>query len=208
MQSFRLVVHYIRKKVIYLHNNWCMKRLSMLWMLALLLSGVATLAGCSSDDEDSVTADYSVTADDDLFFEIMGLTRKKAQHSNKGVVIKRFEWNGLINQIVDVTDLFESATFFNQKVPVNHVYIEQLPTAIQEMAGGSTRICRMKYKGEYYYDIYSLFSSTVLNIYNGNGERLIFHSTEEYEAFESKATNVCCILVLISKPVESGQGAP
>lgn len=184
-----------------------MKRLSMLWMLTLLLSGVATLAGCSSSDEES-------SDDESNIFEVMGLTRKKAQGNNKGIVIKLFERSGLKLQVVDITDQFESATFFDKKVPVNHVYVEQLPSTIHKLVfnntgmGSSTRICRMEYEGEYYYDIYSLFMSTAENIFNSNGERHIFYSTEEYEAFRSKATNICCILVLTTQIVKNAEGAP
>ena len=184
-----------------------MKRLSMLWMLTLLLSGLATLTGCSSSDEES-------SDDESNIFEVMGLTRKKAQGNNKGIVIKLFERSGLKLQVVDVTDQFESATFFDKKVPVNHVYVEQLPSTIHKLVfnntgmGSSTRICRMEYEGEYYYDIYSLFMSTAENIFNSNGERHVFYSTEEYEAFRSKATNICCILVLTTQIVKNAEGAP
>ena len=183
-----------------------MKRLSMLWMLTLLLSGQATLTGCSSSDE-------NLSDQDPDGYEIMGLTRKKGVSDSNGIVVKLFERNGLKLQIVDITNQFESATFNDKKIPVNHVFVEQLPPAIQELAISagaalSTRVCRMEYEGEYYYDIYSMFSSYWIHIFNGNGEQHDFQSTAEYEAFMNKATNISCILVLKAERVKNAEDAP
>jgi hypothetical protein len=184
-----------------------MKKRSILWVLMLILSGIATLAGCSSNDEDSSTANSDQ-------YELLGLVRKKAQYDGNGIVIKLFERNGMKLQVVDITDQFESATFKDdEKIPVNHVYVEQLPLAIQELAisagaNMSTRICRMEYEGEFYYDIYNVFSSTWVNIFNSNGERHDFNSPEGYEAFMSKARDLSCILVLTTEVVKSAEGAP
>ena len=185
-----------------------MKKTGIFWLLTFFLSGLVTLTGCSSSDEDS-----SETDPDYSQFEMMGLTRKGGQDENKGVVVKLFERDGLKLQVVDITDQFESATFDNKKVPVKHVYVEQLPTAIREKAINAgaalaTRICQMEYEGNYYYDIYSLVSNTVTNIFDSYGERRDFYSTAEYESFMSKAKNICCILVLFSEPVKSAEGAP
>ena len=179
-----------------------MKKQSILWILTLILSGVATLAGCSSNEEDSSTANSDQ-------YENLGLTRISGQSDSNGIVVKLFERNGLKLQVVDITEQFESATFYDKKIPVNHVFVEQLPSAIQELAINAgaamcARICRMEYKGEYYYDIYSVFSSAMVNIYNSNGERYNFQNEE----FMSKATNISCILVLKSEPVKSAEGAP
>ena len=94
------------------------------------------------------------------------------------IVVKLFERNGLKLQVVDITEQFESATFNSKKIPVNHVYVEQLPSAIQGLLimGTGSRVCRMEYKGEYYYDIYSIVSSAMFNIYNSEGERHNFQS--------------------------------
>jgi len=173
----------------------------MLWLLTILLSGLVILTGCSSGEEDS-----STTHSDE--YEILGLTRKIGKQDNKGIVVKLFERNGMKLQVVDITDQFESATFKeNMQIPVSHVYLEQLPSTIQELAVNagesmSTRICRIEYEGEYYYDIYGMYLSTWVNIYNSNGERHDFNSTEEYQAFMSKATNICCILVLATEVVK------
>lgn len=183
-----------------------MKRLRMLWMLTLLLSGVTTLTGCSSNDE-------NLSEQDPDQYEYLGLTRKKGSSDNNGIVVKLFERSGMKLQVVDITNQFESATYDNKNVPVKHVYVEQLPPAIQERAINagaalSTRVCRIEYEGEYYYDIYSLLSSTITNIFDSNGERHSFHSVEEYEAFMSNATNIYCILVLVSETVKNAEGAP
>lgn len=179
-----------------------MKKQSILWALTLILSGVATLAGCSSNDEDSST----VNSD---FYESWGLTRKSGQSDSKGFVVKLFERNGLKLQVVDITEQFESATFFDKKVSVNHVFVEQLPAAIQKLAisygeASGTRVCRMEYEGEVYYDIYSVFSSSWTNFFNSNGERHYFQD----EGFLSKVKDISCILVLTTEPMKNAEGAP
>ena len=183
-----------------------MERKCILWMLMFLLSGVATFTGCSSNDEDSSNENPDV-------YESMGLIKRRGASDNDGIVVKLFERDGLKLQIVDITDQFESATYDSEKIPVKHVYVEQLPSAIQELAirvGAdlSTRICRMEYEGKYYYDIYSLVSSTITNIFNSDGERYDFYSTAEYEAFMSKVTNICCILVLKTERIKNVENAP
>ena len=186
---------------------WFMKKQSFLWILTLILSGVAILAGCSSNDEDSPTTNSGQ-------YEDLGLTRKSGQSDSKGIVVKLFERNGLKLQVVDITEQFESATFHNKKIPVNHVYVEQLPSAIQELAisagTAGTRVCRMEYEGEYYYDIYSVFSSRWADIFKSNGERYDFNfqSTAEYKEFISKAKDISCILVLTTEPAKNVEGAP
>ena len=183
-----------------------MKKLSILWMVTLLLSGVVTLAGCSSNEELSTT-------EPDQYDELLGLVRKRAQVDNEGIVVKLFERGGLKLQVVDITDQFESASYNDKKIPVNHVFVEQLPTAIQNIAisagaAMSTRVCRMEYEGEYYYDIYNVFSNTWINIFNSDGERYNFQGKADYEAFMSKATDISCILVLKSESVKNAEGAP
>ena len=183
-----------------------MKKLSILWLVALLFSGVVTLAGCSSNDEDLLNQNQ-----DD--FEWMGLTRRSGQQDNKGIVVKLFERNGLKLQIVDITNQFESATYGDKNIPVKHVFVEQLPSAIQNLAISAgadlgTRVCRMEYEGEYYYDIYSPFSNTWINVFNSDGERPSIQSPAEYEAFVSKAKDICCILVLTTERIKSAENAP
>lgn len=183
-----------------------MKRLSMLWILTLLFSGMATLTGCSSSDENPSSQDPDI-------YEGLGLTRKKGINDSNGIVVKLFERGGLKLQVVDITDQFESATYENKKIPVNHVYVEQLPSAIQNIAIStgadlSTRVCRMEYEGEYYYDIYSVFSNTLINIFNNNGERRNFQNIAEYETFVNRAQDICCILVLATERIKSAEGAP
>ena len=185
-----------------------MKRLSMLLMLTLLLSGLVSFTGCSSNDE-------NLSDQNSDQYESFGLTRKKGSDEKKGFVVRLFERNGLKLQVVDITDQFESATFFDKKILVNHVYIEQLPPEIQELAISAgevlgTRVCRMEYEGEYYYDIYSGVSSRWADTFKSNGERydFSFQSTAEYEMFMNKVTDISCILVLKSEPVKNAEGAP
>ena len=185
-----------------------MRELGILWMLTLILSGIVSLTGCSSEDEDSLTTNSSHY---ELLGELMGLTQKKGQNDSKMIVVKLFERSGLKRQVVDITDQFESAIFKDdKKIPVSHVYVEQLPPAIQEKAISagedmSTRVCRIEYEGEFYYDIYSVFSSAWINLFNSNGERHDFQSAEDYAVFMNRATNISCILVLISEPVKNAE---
>ena len=179
-----------------------MKKQSLLWILTLILSGVAILAGCSLNNEDSSTTNSDQ-------YEHLGLTRKSGQSDSKGIVVKLFERSGLKLQVMDITEQFESATFYSKKIPVNHVYVEQMPSAIQELvinagASMSTRVCRMEYEGEVYYDIYSVFSSSMTNFFNSNGERHYFQDQD----FMSKAKDISCILVLTTEPVKNAEGAP
>ena len=185
-----------------------MKKRSKFWILTFLLLGMTTLTGCSSNDEESSDHESNV-------FEAMGLSRKKAQSDNNGIVIKVFERSGMKLRLVDVTDQFASATVFNYKVPVSHVPVEQLPAAIQELAidygvGSSTRVCRFEYKGEYYYDIYSMLSSRWANTFKSNGKPYDFSwpGTAEYEEFMSKVKDMSCILVLTTEVVKNAEGAP
>ena len=183
-----------------------MTRLSLLWMMTLLLSGMATLTGCSSSDE-------NMSDQDPDQYEYLGLTRKKGSSDNNGIVVKLFERDGLKLQVVDITDLFESATYENKNIPVKHVYVEQLPSAIQKLAINagaalSTRVCRIEYEGEYYYDIYSPVSNTFINIFNSDGERHDFYSSDEYWTFMNKATDICCILVLATERIKNAEDAP
>lgn len=183
-----------------------MKRLNLLWMVTLLLSGMATLTGCSSSDEDP--SDHV----QDLYGK-MGLTRKVGASDSDGIVVKLFERNGLKLQVVDITEQFESATYEDKKIPIKHLFVEQLPPAIQSLgistaADFGTRVCRMEYEGEYYYDIYNMFSSTLVNIFNSNGERHNFQDNSDYKAFVSKAKDICCILVLTTERIKSVENAP
>ena len=183
-----------------------MKRQNLLWLVTLLLSGMATLTGCSSSDENPSYQDSDV-------YESLGLTRKKGVSDSDGIVVKLFERGGLKLQVVDITNQFESATYEDKKIPVKHVFVDQLPSAIKDLAISaaadlSTRVCRMEYEGEYYYDILSMFSSTFINIFNSNGERRNFQGPADYEAFINKAKDICCILVMKTERIKSAENAP
>lgn len=183
-----------------------MKRQNLLWLVTLLLSGMATLTGCSSSDENPSYQDSDV-------YESLGLTRKKGVSDSDGIVVKLFERGGLKLQVVDITNQFESATYEDKKIPVKHVFVEQLPSAIKDLAISaaadlSTRVCRMEYEGEYYYDILSMFSNTFINIFNSKGERRNFQGPADYEAFINKAKDICCILVMKTERIKSAENAP
>ena len=183
-----------------------MKRQNLLWLVTLLLSGMATLTGCSSSDENPSYQDSDV-------YESLGLTRKKGVSDSDGIVVKLFERGGLKLQVVDITNQFESATYEDKKIPVKHVFVEQLPSAIKDLvisaaADLSTRVCRMEYEGEYYYDILSMFSNTFINIFNSKGERRNFQGPADYEAFINKAKDICCILVMKTERIKSAENAP
>ena len=183
-----------------------MKRQNLLWLVTLLLSGMATLTGCSSSDENPSYQDPDV-------YESLGLTRKKGVSESDGIVVKLFERGGLKLQVVDITNQFESATYEDKKIPVKHVFVEQLPSAIKDLAISaaadlSTRVCRMEYEGEYYYDILSMFSNTFINIFNSKGERRNFQGPADYEAFINKAKDICCILVMKTERIKSAENAP
>lgn len=184
-----------------------MKRQNLLCMLTLLLSGLVTLTGCSSSDENPSDHNSDV-------YENMGLTRKMGASDNDGIVIKLFERNGLKLQVVDITNQFELATYEDKKIPIKHVFVEQLPSAIQSLVISTaedfgTRVCWMEYEGEYYYDIYNVFSSsTLVNIFNSNGERRNFQDNSDYKAFVSKAKDICCIIVLTTERIKSAVNTP
>lgn len=183
-----------------------MKKLSLLWVLILMLSGSTTLSGCSSNEED-------VSINDTNPYGNFVLTRKGGSYDDKGIVVNQFQRNGMTLQVLDITEQFESAMFYNNTIPVNHILVEQLPTSIKNLVikegmESATRIVRMNYKGEYYYDIYMMLSSTFVNIFNSNGERHEFLSTEEYEHFMSEANDLSCILVLTTDVLKNADGAP
>ena len=206
-----------------------MKKIAILWVLMFVLSGVATLAGCSSDKNDSLPEIPSVPVDsvktstdkdssttntnNSINIWDRDLIRKSGHSDNNEIVIKKFERSGINLQVVDATDRFESAVLYGKNIPVNHVNIEQLPSAIREMATNysiwtDAVVCKMEYDGECYYDVYYEFSSSLFHIYNSQGEHLFFQDTGEYRKFVSRVTNVCCVLVLIPEVVKSAEGAP
>ena len=181
-----------------------MKRLSMLWAITLIVSGLTALTGCSSNDEDTPVQDE---------WESQGLklTRETGKQNAK-TIINYFEQNGIKWHLIDITERFSEARFLDKSVPVSHVEYEKLPTAIQPIAKGGgrgfvTKVFRMVYRDEVYYEITNPLQSTLVNIYNVNGERYDF-CTVSFDDFMSEAKGLCCILVLDTEIVKSAEGAP
>lgn len=181
-----------------------MKRLSMLWAITLIVSGLTALTGCSSNDEDTPVQDE---------WESQGLklTRETGKQNAK-TIINYFEQNGIKWHLIDITERFSEARFLDKSVPVSHVEYEKLPTAIQPIAKGGgrgfvTKVFRMVYREEVYYEITNPLQSTLVNIYNVNGERYDF-CTVSFDDFMSEAKGLCCILVLDTEIVKSAEGAP
>ena len=181
-----------------------MKKLSTVWMMALLLSGLTALAGCSSSDDE-------IEMEDDVWNEQGLVLTRDASKQNAGIVINQFERNGIRLQMLDITERFAKAMYWDETVPVKHVRWESLPEAVQNvfaMYGSSalTKVFRLKYKGTTYYDIENILSNSLYNLYDEQGER---YWDVTYEQFMSDAKeDVCCILVLNVENVKSAENAP
>lgn len=180
-----------------------MKKLSMLLALTLMVSGLAVLTGCSSNDEDT-------SVQNEWESQGLMLTREQDKQDAK-TVIDYFEQNGIKWHLIDITERFTEARFIDKYVPVSHVEYEALPTAIQPIArigiGFIMKVFQMEYHDEVYYEITNPLQSTLINIYNVNGERYDF-STVSFDDFMSEAKELCCILVLDTEIVKSAEGAP
>ena len=179
-----------------------MKRLSMLWSIILIVSGLTALTGCSSNDEDTLVQDE---------WKSLGLTLTREQDKQDAkTVIDYYEQNGIKWHLIDITERFTEALFIDKYVPVSHVEYETLPTAIQPIGVGIgyvMKVFQMEYHDEMYYEITNPFQSTAINIYNVNGERYDF-STVSFDDFMSEVKGLCCILVLDTEIVKSAEGAP
>ena len=177
-----------------------MKKLSMLLALTLMVSGTIALTGCSDDEDTSANGGW----------ESLGLTlTRDAGKQESRTVIESFERNGIKMHLIDITERFMGAQYNGKSVPVTHIELEKLPIAVQPIAknwgsaGGVAKVFRIEYKGETYYDISSLFQSSVFNIFNNNGERCDFYSD-----IADEVKGVCCILVLDTETIKSAEGAP
>ena len=179
-----------------------MKRLSMLWSIILIVSGLTALTGCSSNDEDTLVQDE---------WKSLGLTLTREQDKQGAkTVIDYFEQNGIKWHLIDITERFTEALFIDKYVPVSHVEYETLPTAIKPIGVGIgfvMKVFQMEYHDEVYYEITNPYQSTAINIYNVNGERYDF-STVSFDDFMSEVKGLCCILVLDTEIVKSAEGAP
>ena len=178
-----------------------MKRLSMLWSIILIVSGLTALTGCSSNDEDTLVQDE---------WKSLGLTLTREQDKQDAkTVIDYYEQNGIKWHLIDITERFTEALFIDKYVPVSHVEYETLPTAIQPIGVGIgyvMKVFQMEYHDEMYYEITNPFQSTAINIYNVNGERYDF-STVSFDDFMSEAKGICCILELDTEIVKSAKSS-
>lgn len=178
-----------------------MKRLSMLWAIILIASGLTALTSCSSNDEDTPIQDE---------WESLGLMLTREQDKQDTMtVIDYFERNGIKFHLIDITERFVKALYYDdQFVPVTHVNLEALPDPIQTIArswgqsGSVTKVFRLEYEGEAYYEIRNLLMSSISNFYDSKGERC------NIPDYKSVTEGACCILVLDTEIVKSAEGAP
>lgn len=178
-----------------------MKRLSMLWAIILIASGLTALTSCSSNDEDTPVQDE---------WESLGLMLTREQDKQDAMtVIDYFERNGIKFHLIDITERFVKALYYDdQFVPVTHVNLEALPDPIQTIArswgqsGSVTKVFRLEYEGESYYEIRNLLMSSISDFYDSKGERC------NIPDYKSVTEGACCILVLDTEIVKSAEGAP
>lgn len=180
-----------------------MKKRSTIWTMALLLTGLMSLSGCSSNDDDETW----LWGDD---WSGLALTRD-ASKQNAGILVRYFERSGIKLELLDITERFVEAKYWNGTVPVKHVPLENLPEAVRTlcvMHGSSalTKVFRIEYKGTTYYDIGNVFSNTIVNLYDDNGERP--QLSVSFDRLLSDSKDVCCILVLDTKIVKNADDAP
>lgn len=173
----------------------------MICMAAMLLL-LTALQGCSSGDE-------GITVEDDWAAVGLTLTRDASMRDD-ATVIGQFERNGIKLRVIDITRRFTEAKYWQQSVPVSHVPMEQLPEAIKEkvyMWGMSslTKLFRLEYNGKTYYDINSLLSSSMSNIFDSEGNP--FASSDDLEKITSEST-VTCIIVLNVETIKNADDAP
>ena len=178
-----------------------MKRLSMLWAIILIASGLTALTSCSSNDEDTPVQDE---------WESLGLMLTREQDKQDTMtVIDYFERNGIKFHLIDITERFVKALYYDdQFVPVTHVNLDALPDPIQTIArswgqsGSVTKVFRLEYEGEAYYEIRNLLMSSISDFYDSKGERC------NIPDYKSVTEGACCILVLDTEIVKSAEGAP
>ena len=182
-----------------------MKKLSMLLVITLMMSGLSVLTGCSSNDDDMSPTDR---------WPGLTLTRDPEKQEAK-TVIKYFERSGLKLHVVDITERYTDALYALEykakSVPVNHFLLENLPPSIQTMVmqwgeNGLTKVFRLEYQGETYYDISNFLQSSMINIYDAEGNAL-GPGSASYSTLINEA-QIRCILVLDTEIVKSAENAP
>lgn len=178
-----------------------MKKARLMCMTSMLLL-LTALLGCSSGDE-------GITVEDDWAAVGLTLTRDASMRDD-AIVIGQFERNGIRLRVIDITKRFTEAKYSQQSVPVSHVPMEQLPEAIKEKVyqwgmASLTKLFRLEYNGKTYYDMTSLLSSSMFNIYDSEGNPFV--SYDDLEKINSEST-VSCILVLNVETIKNADDAP
>ena len=182
-----------------------MKRLSNVWMMTLLLSGLTALAGCSSSDDETMMGNGHNWSTE-------GLTMTRdANKQNTAIVVRDFERNGMKLQMLDITERFSEAKYYNQTVPIKHVLMKDLPAALQPIVeswgmSALTKVFRIEYKGSFYYEISNMLSSAAFDFFDESGAHCWFCVYQD--EFMSQITGACCVLVLDVGGIKSAEDAP
>lgn len=174
----------------------------MICMATLLQLLLTALQGCSSGDE-------GITVEDDWAAVGLTLTRDASMRDD-ATVVGRFERDGVRLRVIDITRRFTEADYWQRSIPVSHVAMEKLPEAIKEKVyqwgmSGLTKLFRLEYNGKTYYDMTSLLSSSMFNIYDSEGNPFV--SYDDYEKIKNEAT-ASCILVLNVETIKNADDAP
>ena len=174
----------------------------MICMATLLQLLLTALQGCSSGDE-------GITVEDDWAAVGLTLTRDASMRDD-ATVVGQFERDGVRLRVIDITRRFTEADYWQRSIPVSHVAMEKLPEAIKEKVyqwgmSGLTKLFRLEYNGKTYYDMTSLLSSSMFNIYDSEGNPFV--SYDDYEKIKNEAT-ASCILVLNVETIKNADDAP
>lgn len=179
-----------------------MRKTRLICMATLLQLLLTALQGCSSGDE-------GITVEDDWAAVGLTLTRDASMRDD-ATVVGQFERDGVRLRVIDITRRFTEADYWQRSIPVSHVAMEKLPEAIKEKVyqwgmSGLTKLFRLEYNGKTYYDMTSLLSSSMFNIYDSEGNPFV--SYDDYEKIKNEAT-ASCILVLNVETIKNADDAP
>lgn len=179
-----------------------MRKTRLICMATLLQLLLTALQGCSSGDE-------GITVEDDWAAVGLTLTRDASMRDD-ATVVGQFERDGVRLRVIDITRRFTEADYWQRSIPVSHVPMELLPEAIKEKVylwgmSGLTKLFRLEYNGNTYYDMSSLLSSSMFNIYDSEGNPFV--SYDDLEKIKNEAT-ASCILVLNVETIKNVDDAP
>ena len=179
-----------------------MRKTRLICIATLLQLLLTALQGCSSGDE-------GITVEDDWAAVGLTLTRDASMRDD-ATVVGQFERDGVRLRVIDITRRFTEADYWQRSIPVSHVAMEKLPEAIKEKVyqwgmSGLTKLFRLEYNGKTYYDMTSLLSSSMFNIYDSEGNPFV--SYDDYEKIKNEAT-ASCILVLNVETIKNADDAP